>query len=189
MDAVRLNNTITEIENEAKKLKSTVEIYTEFKKTLEEVSAGIEMYENVESDINKVKVDIEESLKRQFDFLDNLDKRVGDIKSGIGEQLELLRQENKNLYKDLEDSMSSKLEKHKSDIQVDIRNEGIQIERGFKNSLDEKFISFGEGLKNKFDSFRDSLEGKINKQSTYLIIISAAMILNLMLEILIYAKK
>lgn len=189
MDVVKLNDTITEIENQAEVLKSTVKIYKEFENTLQEVSAGIETYENVGNDISKLKKEMEDSLEKQFKFLDNLDNKLDDIKSEMGKQINFLRQENKGAYKTLEEGLYSKLERHKSDIQVDIRNEGAQIERGLKNALDEKFISISKELENKFHDLKGTFEGGIRKQNKFLIVISIITILNLILCGLLFFMK
>lgn len=150
MNAGKLDKTIEEIENQSEKLKSITKVYEELGKLQEEVAAGVESYEEIANSLNNIKSEIENSIKNQSDFWDKLRNDVVDFNKGYNKQIELLREENKSLYNSLENIVSSKLEKHKSDIQVEIRNEGMQIERGFKNAIDEKFISLETSLNKKF---------------------------------------
>ena len=47
--------------------------------------------------------------------------------------------------------MITRLDKHKSDIQVEVRNEGTQIQRGFETILNTNFNSMESKLKDLFD--------------------------------------
>ena len=66
-------------------------------------------------------------------------------------KIQELYQDNKNFQKELDASLITRLDKHKSDIQVDLRNEGTQIQRGFETTLNTNFNSMESKLKELFD--------------------------------------
>ena len=66
-------------------------------------------------------------------------------------KIQELYQDNKNFQKELDASLITRLDKHKSDIQVEIRNEGSQIQRSFETTLDTNFNSMETKLKELFD--------------------------------------
>ena len=70
------------------------------------------------------------------------------LEQKIGE----LYQDNKNFQKELDGSLVTRLDKHKSDIQVEIRNEGTQIQRGFETTLNSNFNTMESKLNEYFKS-------------------------------------
>ena len=61
-------------------------------------------------------------------------------------------QDNKKFQKELDESLITRLNKHKSDIKVDLRNEGTQIQRAFETTLNSNFNSMESKTKELFDS-------------------------------------
>lgn len=121
VNSQELNKTISELEMQVKKFKSISEVYSEltiFK------SALIKLKEQSSDSSEKLKV-----------ITDALDSKLASYEKLLIE----LSKDNKSFQKELEQHITSKLDKHKSDIQVEIRNEGTQIQRGFENSLTLNF--------------------------------------------------
>jgi hypothetical protein len=89
---------------------------------------------------NEVKLRLEES-KKQIETIENQ----------LLKKIQELYQDNKNFQKELDASLITRLDKHKSDIQVEVRNEGTQIQRGFETTLNTNFNSMESKLKELFD--------------------------------------
>ena len=60
------------------------------------------------------------------------------------------QKQNKEFQKELDSSIFTRLEKHKSDIQIEIRNEGTQIQRAFENTITNQFNNFESKVNEKF---------------------------------------
>jgi hypothetical protein len=65
-------------------------------------------------------------------------------------KIEEFQKQNKEFQKELDSSIFTRLEKHKSDIQIEIRNEGTQIQRAFENTITNQFNNFESKLNDKF---------------------------------------
>jgi transcriptional regulator of heat shock response len=79
------------------------------------------------------------------------DKSIESLESELLKKIQELYQDNKNFQKELDASLITRLDKHKSDIQVEVRNEGTQIQRGFETTLNTNFNSMESKLKELFD--------------------------------------
>ena len=83
--------------------------------------------------------------------LEETKKQIKSLESELLKKIQELYQDNKNFQKELDASLITRLDKHKSDIQVEIRNEGTQIQRSFETTLDTNFNSMETKLKELFD--------------------------------------
>lgn len=144
-----LNKTISELETQVKKFKSISEVYSEITALKSDL---IKLKEQSNGIANKTK-EITEKLESKLTIYDKL--------------LSELSKDNKNFQKELEQHITSKLDKHKSDIQVEIRNEGTQIQRGFENSLTLNF----NNLQSKIQEIYATQEKQISLLKILLIIV------------------
>jgi hypothetical protein len=67
-------------------------------------------------------------------------------------KFEEIQKQNKEFQKELDGSIFTRLEKHKSDIQIEIRNEGTQIQRAFENTITNQFNNFESKQNVKFET-------------------------------------
>ncbi len=130
MDLEKLDKTIKELDNSSKQLKGFAEIFAELSKLQSSVAKNNDYFNTASTKLENVSNSINASLK---DF--------------------------KTTFKELDNSIISRLDRHKSDIQVDIRNEGTQIQRGFENSLNSNFNNLENKLNVKFANFEDKIKG------------------------------
>ena len=133
----KLNETITNLESESKKLRS--------------VSDALNEVAQLKDSFHKSNKELVSASSLLVDITNKLDSRLKNYDKNIADLLSLVKEiesENRSNFKNLEDHTTSKLEKHKSDIQVDIRNSGKSIELKVESSI----------AKGIFD-----LEQKINK--------------------------
>lgn len=121
VNSQELNKTISELEEQVKKFKSISELYAELSE--------------LKSDLLNLKEQNTDSSERLRSISESLDHKLVEYEKILTGFLT----DNKAFHNELEHHINSKLEKHKSDIQVEIRNEGVQIQRGFENSLTLNF--------------------------------------------------
>lgn len=127
-DLEKLDSVIKELVDQSNELKAFNAVYSEIGKIKSDISENLnvlkENNEGFESLSSEIQVNLEQSKK----LLENL-------QSEQLRKIQELYQDNKNFQKDLDSSLASRLEKNKSDIQVEIRNEGSQIQRSLENTL------------------------------------------------------
>lgn len=163
VNSQELNKTISELEMQVKKFKSISEVYSE-------LSA-------LKSDLVRLKEQSGDSADKIKSISEKLDSKLATYEKLLTE----FSKDNKSFQKELEQHITSKLDKHKSDIQVEIRNEGTQIQRGFENSLTLNF----NNLQTKIQEIYTKQEKKINLLQTLLI---AVIVLCLGLGTIIFLK-
>jgi NADH/NAD ratio-sensing transcriptional regulator Rex len=124
MDLEKLDKTINELDLSSKQLKGYTEIFNELTKLQISISENTESFKNNSRNLETINTAINESIS-----------------------------EFHKLVKELDSSMVSRLERHKSDIQVEIRNEGTQIQRAFENSLNNGFNNLEHKIIERFKEF------------------------------------
>jgi len=134
-----LNNTITELETQVEKFKSISELYYEML--------------NLKLDLVTLKDQSKSSSEKIKIIIEKLDSKLAIYENLLFE----LTKSNKVFQKELEQYITSKLEMHKSDIKVEIRNEGVQIQRGFENSLTQNFNNLQSKMQEIFSSMKNKL--------------------------------
>ena len=70
--------------------------------------------------------------------------------TAIENKFDDIQRQNKEFQKELDSSIFTRLEKHKSDIQIEMRNEGTQIQRAFENTITNQFNNFESKVNDKF---------------------------------------
>jgi hypothetical protein len=90
------------------------------------------------------------------------------------------QKQNKAFQKELDSSIFTRLEKHKSDIQIEIRNEGTQIQRAFENTITNQFNNFETKVNENFATITKNQE----KNKTISVIILTSLIIILILLII-----
>lgn len=144
-DLEKLDNAIKELEIQSNDLKDFNKVYSEIGKLKDGISNSLTILKDnndgFSSISNEVKLRLEES-KKQIETLEN----------ELVKKIQVLYQDNKNFQKELDASLITRLDKHKSDIQVEVRNEGTQIQRGFETTLNTNFNSMESKLKELFNA-------------------------------------
>lgn len=142
-DFDKLDDVINELEEQAKDLKMFSEVYSEISKLKEDIATSLEL------------------LKTNSNEFDTISNNIRDRFKEAKLQFENFEIDNKNFKKELNSDIASRLDKHKSDIEVTIRNEGSQIQRGFENALIAQF----NGMAIKLDTMTNKIEDHINIQN------------------------
>ena len=132
MDLEKLDNVVNELEDNSKQLKSFTTVYSEISTLQKDLNKNLKLIEENNNSLNSVSKEIKkrtlENTKQIKDTNDFLEKKTGEI-----------YKDNKSFQKELDASLITRLDKHKSDVQVEIRNEGVQIQRAFENALNASF--------------------------------------------------
>ncbi|MCU0351094.1 MAG: hypothetical protein MUF43_09740 [Flavobacterium sp.] len=144
MDLEKLDSVVNELEQNSKQLKDFTAVYSEISKLQSNISRNLELIEENNKNLNSVsdviKKQTEENTKQLKVANDFLEQKIGEI-----------YKDNKAYQKELDATLITRLDKHKSDIQVEIRNEGTQIQRAFETTLNSNFNSMETKIKERFD--------------------------------------
>lgn len=151
MDLEKLDSVVNELEQNSKQLKDFTDVYSEISTLQLNISQNLKLIEENNKSLNSVsdviKIKTEENTKQLKVANDFLEKKIGEI-----------YKDNKAFQKELDATLITRLDKHKSDIQVEIRNEGTQIQRSFETTLNSNFNSMESRIKEHFDSQSKKLE-------------------------------
>ena len=108
---------------------------------LESHSRGLGEVNKMLSEIGSLKDGLEKNLNtleennKAFEIVtDNLKSSLAESLKQLTSKVDELYENNKNFYKEIDSLLHSLLEKHKSDIQVEIRNESQSIKKEQKDS-------------------------------------------------------
>ena len=142
-DLEKLDSTIKELEMQANNLKEFNLVYSEIGKLKQDISDNLKFLKGNNEGLNSISKEIQNSLEKSNQQLE----RIEDV---LLKKIQEFYQDNKNFQKELDSSLITRLDKHKSDIQVEIRNEGTQIQRGFETSLNLNFNSMESKIKESF---------------------------------------
>lgn len=143
-DLEKLDDIIKELEIQSNDLKDFNSVYFEIGKLKESISESLTILKDNNDGLDKISNEIKSRLKESK-------KQAEILESGLLRKIQEIYQDNKNFQKELDSSLITRLDKHKSDIQVEVRNEGSQIQRGFENALKTNFNSLELKLKENFD--------------------------------------
>jgi intracellular sulfur oxidation DsrE/DsrF family protein len=170
VDAEKLNDTIEELENEVENIKNISQLV----KDIEDVSIKIlinnEAYENIVNDLeisknnlkdinDTLEVNIQKIQDENMSFNKKISKNYSELENQLLTQLQGVKIETKKLYLEIDESLKSRLDKNKSDIELEIRNNTEEISTQLKNeNLDKKlkkheillYAAIGIGLINLF---------------------------------------
>lgn len=164
MDLQKLDNVVNELEQNSKQLKDFTAIYSEIATLHSNISRNLDLIEENNKSLNSVSTVIKEKTEENTEQLrvanDLIEQKIGEI-----------YKDNKAFQKELDATLITRLDKHKSDIQIEIRNEGTQIQRAFETTLNTNFNSMESKIKERFD--KQSKELKTMKIVVFLIIIIA----------------
>lgn len=142
-DLTKLVNTINELEEQSNNLKEFNKVYGEIGKLKQDFANSLRLLKENNEGLGIVSEKIQSRLVKS-------EKQIEKLESELLKKIQELYQDNKNFQKELDASLITRLDKHKSDIQVEIRNEGTQIQRAFEISLNTNFNSMESKLKKNF---------------------------------------
>src|SRR5690606_10869136 len=143
-DLAKLDNAIKELEEQSNDLKEFNKVYSEISKLKTEISRNLILLKENNNGFESISTAIQERLG-------NSRKQLEKLESELLKKIHDLYQDNKSFQKELDSSIASRLDKNKSDIQVEIRNEGTQIQRAFETTLNSNFNQMESKMKDAFE--------------------------------------
>ncbi|OWW24636.1 hypothetical protein B4Q04_15065 [Zobellia sp. OII3] len=174
MDLEKLDNVVNELEHNSKQLKGFTAVYSEISTLQSNISRNLELIEENNKSLNSVSDVIKKKTEENTEQLkvanDFLEQKIGEI-----------YKDNKSFQKELDATLITRLDKHKSDIQIEIRNEGTQIQRAFETTLNSNFSTMEGKIKERFE-----LQSK--KLKTLKILVVVLMAIGISLGIGLYLK-
>ncbi len=132
-DLEKLDNAIKELEKQSNDLKDFNAVYAEIAKLKQDILENLKLLKENNEGLTHISKEVEKRL-------DESQKKIDEI-----------YKDNKVFQKELDASIASRLDKNKSDIQVEIRNEGTQIQRSFETTLNSNFNQMESKMKNAFE--------------------------------------
>ena len=171
---VKLDDAVEKLEQQSRDLEEFVRVYkliSSLKTDIELSKAKIIEHSN---SFDEIAEKIQKALDKHFESLLNMENK-------LLKKVRELYDDNKKYQKELDDTINSKLEKNKSDIEVSVRNEGTQIQRAFETSLKSNFGEMRQELDGKFEE-----HSKTNKRNTTILIVM--LIIQLVTGVMIYLK-
>ena len=144
-DLEKLDNAIKELEIQSNDLKDFNKVYSEIGKLKDGISNNLSLLKENNDGFSTISTEVKSRLEESK-------KQIESLESGLLKKIQELYQDNKNFQKELDASLITRLDKHKSDIQVEVRNEGAQIQRGFETTLNTNFNSMESKLKELFNA-------------------------------------
>ena len=144
MDLEKLDSVVNELEHNSKQLKGFKAVYLEISSLQINISRNLELIEENNKSLNSVSDVIKKKTEENTEQLkvanDFLEQKIGEI-----------YKDNKAFQKELDATLITRLDKHRSDIQIEIRNEGTQIQRAFETTLNSNFNSMESKIVERFD--------------------------------------
>ncbi len=144
MDLEKLDSVVNELEHNSKQLKGFTDVYSEISTLQSNISRNLELIEENNKSLKSVSEVIKKKTEENTEQLkvanDFLEQKIGEI-----------YKDNKSFQKELDATLITRLDKHKSDIQVEIRNEGTQIQRAFETTLNSNFSTMEGKIKERFE--------------------------------------
>lgn len=144
-------------------------------KSRDDLLTAISVYGDSLSNIKEVIIDndksfdsrIQEIKEENYSFNRELLKSYKDMENQLLTQVQKIRNESKKLYLEFEDILSSKLDRHKSDIEVEIRNSGSKVIRFTEDAM---------------ESHNDEMSKKLEKLNVFLFILIGLALISIVLK-------
>ncbi|MCB2361087.1 hypothetical protein [Clostridium estertheticum] len=154
IDVDRLNNTIEELEERSKEMKTASEYYNQLIEISGEVAATSNSQKNIYEIIegtSKQLTDLKEENVQLITKLNNSNEKItNDVKKledEILKNVQALSSENNKLYSDFQQFLNSKLDLFKSDVQLEIRATSSRLE----NYMEKDFKKIEQQAKNDLE--------------------------------------
>lgn len=168
----KLDDTVEKLEQQSRDLEEFVRVFT----LISSLKADIELSRAKILENNNSFNELAEKIQN---VLDKYSESLLDMENKLLKKVRELYDDNKKYQKELDDTINSKLEKNKSDIEVAVRSEGTQIQRAFETSL-----------KSNFGEMRQELNGKFEEHSKYVrrntAILIALIVIQITIGVLVY---
>ena len=132
-DLKKLDEIVDELGKQSEKLMSFTEIYTEISKLKDDIGVNVSSFESSSKKLNEISEDVKTQTQE-------LATQLTEMKSSLQQRIELIEENNKKFQREFDSDITSKLNKHKSDIEVTVRDEGHETANTIENKLNTTFL-------------------------------------------------
>lgn len=139
----KLDETIDQLEKQAEMLKQNNKVLAKVSELSTAIEKGVNELSVGNKNFDGTKKDIQTSLK-------SLNDSVGNLETQNEKHIDSLITSNKKNLREFEDTVSSKLERFSSDIQVSIRQERTQLQEALQNNITSQFNNLESKQKDLF---------------------------------------
>lgn len=141
----KLDKTVEQLEEQAEILKQNNNVLAKVSELSSAIEKGVNELSLGNKKFDETKKDIQSSLK-------SLNDSVGNLEKSNERHIDLIVTSNKKFLREFEDTVSSKLERFSSDIQVSIRQERAQLQEALQNNITSQFNNLESKQKDLFVS-------------------------------------
>lgn len=141
----RLDETVDQLEKQAEMLKQNNKVLAKVSELSSAIEKGVNELSLGNKNFDETKKEIQNSLK-------SLNDSVGNLEKSNEKHIDLLINSNKKFLREFEDTVSSKLERFSSDIQVTIRQERTQLQEALQNNIANQFNNLETKQKDLFQA-------------------------------------
>ena len=153
-DLKKLDEIVDQLGVESEKLKDFHEIYAEIKQLKADLETNINSFSSSSEKLDEASNSLQDKAK-------DLTDKLTEIQSAIMQRVDSIEESNKKFQREFDSDITSKLNKHKSDIEVTVRSEGHETANTIENKLNTTFL---KELNN------------INKRTVFLIMFGVAIV-------------
>ena len=147
----KLDKAVGQLEQQSRDLGEFLRVYELVTSLKSDIELSRETIVKNNASFNELSAKIQNELAEHSESLSDLEKR-------LLEKVRELYDDNKKYQKELDDTINSKLEKNKSDMEVTVRSEGTQIQRAFETSLKSNFGEMRQELDGKFEEYSKKIQ-------------------------------
>ncbi len=167
----KFNNTLVEFDNEVDKLKG--------------ISAAYQSLINLVSAYEEVSVEFKNNNQQVSKIASNIETALLQISKQIEDKTDVIRNENKEFYRDLEKTLLLRLNDNKSEIRQLIESERVQIDQIVNKVSRDNHSKTADVVNKNFTDLEHNLERNKKSSRNYFLMI---IILQLLLNGIILAK-
>ena len=160
-DLKKLDEIVDQLGVESEKLKDFHEIYAEIKQLKVDLESNINSFSSSSEKLDEVSNSLQDKTQ-------GLTDKLTEIQSAIMQRVDLIEESNKKFQRDFDSEITSKLTKHKSDIEVTIRAGGDQTAKAIESTLNTTFLKELNDLKSKANNLTDKADD-LKKKTVFLI--------------------
>ena len=160
-DLKKLDEIVDQLGVESEKLKDFHEIYAEIKQLKADLETNINSFSSSSEKLDEVSNSLQDKTQ-------GLTDKLTEIQSAIMQRVDLIEESNKKFQRDFDSEITSKLTKHKSDIEVTIRDGGAQTAKAIESTLNTTFLKELNDLNSKANNLTDKASD-LNKKTLFLI--------------------
>ncbi len=161
----KLDETISDLEKQAEMLKQNNIVLAKVADLSSQIDLGVNELVQGNENFGSIKTEILKSLT-------SLNNEVTNIEKQNEKHIDTILNSNKKFLREFEETVTSKIERFSSDIQVTIRQERTQLQESLQNNI-----------KNQFDNLESKQKELFNQQIQQMSVLKMLLIVTIILSV------